>query len=109
MASNIIYLLPNLFPKTRRPALERLQYSTQLVPGDFSQGVKRPGLEVEQSLPSTAEVMCQATLLVIFNDFILFTGTTLHSTFPQRLPRGLWRGSAAARLLRLRVRISPRA
>ena len=64
---------------------------------------------IQQSLRSTAEVMSQATLQVLFNDFILFTRTTLHSAFLQGLPRGLCRGSAAARLLRLRVRISPRA
>jgi len=87
-----MYLLPNLFPKTCRPALERFQYSTQLVPEDFSQGVKRPVREVEQSPQSTAEVTSQATFLVLFNDFILFTGTTLTSTFLQRLPRGLWHG-----------------
>jgi hypothetical protein len=45
-----------LFNTTSRPALGPTQSPIQWVPGAVSVGVKRPGREADDSLPSSAEV-----------------------------------------------------
>jgi hypothetical protein len=45
-----------LFSKSFRSALRSTQPPIQLVPGDLSPGVKRPGREVDHSPPTSAEV-----------------------------------------------------
>jgi hypothetical protein len=46
-----------LFSKLSRPALSSTQLPIQWVPGTLSPGVKRPGLEVDHSPPTSAEVL----------------------------------------------------
>jgi len=45
-----------LFTTASRPALGHFQPFIKLVPGSLSLGIKRPGLEANHSLPSSAEV-----------------------------------------------------
>jgi hypothetical protein len=45
-----------LFSRLSRPALRSTQPPIQWVPGALSLGVKRPGLEVDHSPPTSAEV-----------------------------------------------------
>jgi hypothetical protein len=54
-----------LFSKSSRPALRSTQPPIQWVPGALSPGVKRPGREIDQSPPTSAEVnkmwLCTST------------------------------------------------
>jgi hypothetical protein len=45
-----------LFSRSSRPALRSIQPTLQWVQGALSQGVKRPGREVDQSPPTSAQV-----------------------------------------------------
>jgi hypothetical protein len=45
-----------LFSESSRPALRSTQPPIECVPGTLSLGVKRPGREVDHSLPTSAEV-----------------------------------------------------